>query len=164
MCWNDGYKRKCFEEKLKKQREEYKKLGMTDAQIEEIEKYDWEMYRSDRRFYSHTQPMEFDDDFENDGRNPLMAFFMEALCVVSSRDYSKKYWWMDEIEDPDLYEFIKNLPDNEKDIISLLVFEGFTQTQIAHEIYHVSDKVISLKVKRIRMKLTPFFVKEGGKQ
>ena len=25
MCWNDGYERKRFEEKLKKQREEYKK-------------------------------------------------------------------------------------------------------------------------------------------
>lgn len=45
MCWNDGYERKRFEEKLKKQREEYKKHGMTDTQIEEIEKTDWEIYR-----------------------------------------------------------------------------------------------------------------------
>lgn len=62
MCWNDGYERKRFEKKLKKQREEYKKQGMTDAQIEEIEKKDWEIYRSDRCYYSHTQPLEFEDD------------------------------------------------------------------------------------------------------
>lgn len=164
MCWNDGYERKRFEEKLKKQREEYKKHGMTDTQIEEIGKTDWEIYRSDRRFFSHTQPLESDDSFDDDGRNPLMAFFSEELSVASFRDCSNRYWWMDEIENPDLYETLIKFPECDKTIISLLVFEGFTQTQIAHDIYHVSDNVIYKKVKRIRLKLTPFFAKKGGMQ
>lgn len=74
MCWNDGYERKRFEKKLKKQREEYKKQGMTDAQIEEIEKKDWEIYRSDRCYYSHTQPLEFEDDnFDKEDCTPLIS-------------------------------------------------------------------------------------------
>ena len=79
MCWNDGYERKRFEEKLKKQREEYKKHGMSDAKIEEIEKKDWEIYRSDRRFYSHTQPLEIDDDFENE--NSQLVLY---LCLKNA--------------------------------------------------------------------------------
>ena len=87
MCWNDGYERKRFEEKLKKQREEYKKHGMSDAKIEEIEKKDWEIYRSDRRFYSHTQPLEIDDDFENETKNPMLFHFVSNFSDCLTPDY-----------------------------------------------------------------------------
>ena len=73
MSWNNGYERKRFEEKLRKQREEYKRQGMNDAQIEEIEALDWEIFKSDRRFFSHTQPLDYDDDFENEARNPYTS-------------------------------------------------------------------------------------------
>ena len=100
MCWNDGYERKRFEKRLKKQREEYKKQGMTDAQIEEIEKKDWEIYRSDRCYYSHTQPLEFEDDnFDKEDCTPLCKFFSEELCDYIHPDYSNPHWWIDEIED-----------------------------------------------------------------
>lgn len=92
MCWNDGYERKRFEKKLKKQREEYEKQGMTDAQIEEIEKKDWEIYRSDRCYYSHTQPLEFEDDnFDKEDCTPLCKFFSEELCDYIHPDYSNPH-------------------------------------------------------------------------
>ena len=65
MSWNNGYERKRFEKKLKKQREIYAKQGITNSQIEEIEKLDWEIFNSDRRFFTHNQPLEF-DDFEEE--------------------------------------------------------------------------------------------------
>lgn len=164
MCWNDGYERKRFEEKLKKQRKEYKALGMTDAEIDEVEKIDWEIYRSDRRFYTHTQPLEYEDsDFDNDDCNPLYSFFSKELSADVEPDYSNPYWWIEEIENPDLYDCIMGLPKHEKDLITYLVFQGYTQTELARDIFHVSDKTISIKVKRIREKLLPFRT-EGGMQ
>ena len=35
MCWNDGYERRKFEARQKKQAEEYRALGMTEEQIKE---------------------------------------------------------------------------------------------------------------------------------
>ena len=164
MCWNDGYERKRFEEKLKKQRKEYKALGMTDAEIDKVEKIDWEIYRSDRRFYTHTQPLEYEDsDFDNDDCNPLYSFFSKELSADVEPDYSNPDWWIEEIENPDLYDCIMGLSKHEKDLITYLVFQGYTQTELARDIFHVSDKTISIKVKRIREKLLPFRT-EGGMQ
>ena len=36
MCWNDGYERRKFEARQKKQAEEYRALGMTEEQIKEM--------------------------------------------------------------------------------------------------------------------------------
>lgn len=99
MSWNNGYERKRFEEKLRKQGEEYKRQGMNDAQIEEIESLDWEIFKSDRRFFSHTQPLDYDDDFENEARNPLLIHFVVSLSDGMTHDYTDKTWWISEIED-----------------------------------------------------------------
>ena len=45
MCWNDGYERRKFEARQKKQAEEYRALGMTEAQIKEMYEFDLEQYR-----------------------------------------------------------------------------------------------------------------------
>ena len=68
---------------------------MTDAEIDKVEKIDWEIYRSDRRFYTHTQPLEYEDsDFDNDDCNPLYSFFSKELSADVEPDYSNPYWWI----------------------------------------------------------------------
>lgn len=153
MSWNDGLERKRFFQHLKRQKEEYKKLGMTDDQIKEIEKFDLETYKSNRRFYSHTQPLEIDDDFNSEERNPLYERFLEQFSENLSPNYDNRYWWIDEIDNPALYKCVTELSKCEKDIITLLVFEGFPQTIIAHVFYSVSDKTISIKLNQIKDKL-----------
>ena len=49
MCWNDGYERRKFEARQKKQAEEYRALGMTEEQIKAMYEFDLEQYKSDRR-------------------------------------------------------------------------------------------------------------------
>ena len=52
MSWNDGYERRKFEAKQKKQAEEYRALGMTEEQIQAMYEFDLEQFKSERR---HTQ-------------------------------------------------------------------------------------------------------------
>ena len=119
-------------EDLEKQREEYKKQGMTDAQIEEIEKKDWEIYRSDRCYYSHTQPLEFEDDnFDKEDCTPLCKFFSEELCDYIHPDYSNPHWWIDEIEDEHILRQIKKLNLEEIEVLTLVVFEGLQRKEAA---------------------------------
>lgn len=121
MSWNNGYERKRFEKKLKKQREIYAKQGMTNSQIEEIEKLDWEIFNSDRRFFTHNQPLEF-DDFEEETKNPLMFYFAHDFFDTVSPDYSDKEWWIDELEDERIYALVKKLSDEEKTILTMIAF------------------------------------------
>lgn len=87
--------------------------------LDKVEKIDWEIYRSDRRFYTHTQPLEYEDsDFDNDDCNPLYSFFSKELSADVEPDYSNPYWWIEEIENPDLYDCIMGLSKHEKDLIT----------------------------------------------
>ena len=47
MSWNDGYERRKFEARQKKQAEEYRALGMTEEQIQAMYEFDLEQYKSD---------------------------------------------------------------------------------------------------------------------
>ena len=161
MCWNAGYERKRFEEKLKKQREEYKKHGMSDAKIEEIEKKDWEIYRSDRRFYSHTQPLEIDDDFENETKNPMLFHFVSNFSDCLTPDYSNKYWWVSEIEDERIIALLSILTDEELTIITLLVFEKCSQTEIC-EICGLSKYAVHRRVEGLRRKFSRALQRKVG--
>ena len=40
MSWNDGFERRIFKEKIKKQTEYYRSLGMSEEQISAINEFD----------------------------------------------------------------------------------------------------------------------------
>ena len=50
MSWNDGYERKKFMAKMKKQAEEYRAAGMTEEQIKAMYEFDLGVYKSDRTY------------------------------------------------------------------------------------------------------------------
>ena len=52
MSWNDGYERKKFNARIKKEIAEYKAAGMTEEQITAIVSLDEDQYRSERRYKS----------------------------------------------------------------------------------------------------------------
>jgi fucose permease len=78
MSWNNGHRRKQFEEKQKKQAEEYRVLGMTEEQIQAMYEFDLEQFKSDRNYYSHTQPLsasDFDEGKEDESESTLFLKF-----------------------------------------------------------------------------------------
>lgn len=85
MSWNDGYERKKFNARIKKEIAEYKAAGMTEEQITAIVSLDEDQYRSERRYHMHTQEFcesDFDDDDGGDnGKSPLYEKYMEQLTV-----------------------------------------------------------------------------------
>ena len=108
MCWNDGYERRKFEARQKKQAEEYRALGMTEEQIKEMYEFDLEQYKSDRRYHMHTQPFtssDFDDGEDDDSESTLLnKFFDELTLTIDSRSEQSRYWWIEEIDNPKLAE------------------------------------------------------------
>lgn len=92
MSWNDGYERKKFNARIKKEIAEYKAAGMTEEQITAIVSLDEDQYRSERRYHMHTQEFcesDFDDDDGGDnGKSPL---FMSLLTIVSQKTLTFPY-------------------------------------------------------------------------
>lgn len=151
MSWNNGYENAKFEARQKKLAAQYRKLGMTEEQIEAMREFDREQYRSNRRFYSHTQSFEACDFDEEDNAETLTTFqkFAHSLTVTIDDSVEKsRYWWIEEIDDPALVNIIKELSPENLELLTMYVFEGYTQEDLAAHFVN-SQKTICKRIENI---------------
>ena len=135
MSWNNAYERKKFEARRKKQTEEYRALGMTEEQIEKMDVFDSEQYRSERRYHTHTQPFTssgFGEGEGDDSESTLFnKFFDELTVTVDAGSEQSRYWWVEEIDDDRLASRVKSLSSEAVEMLTLLAFDGYTQVEAA---------------------------------
>lgn len=153
MSWNDGYERRKFEAKQKKQAEEYRALGMTEEQIQTMYEFDLEQFKSERRHRMHTQQFtssDFDEGEADDSESTLFdKFFYELTCTIETSGEHSRYWWVEEIEDADLCKRIKSLSVDDIELITLYAFDGYTQDEIAIK-FSCTKQNIQKKFRRIK--------------
>ena len=132
-------------------RKEYKAAGMSEEQIQEMFKFDKEQLARDIAFFRRTQSMPDNiEDFDAESQNPLLNYFLEQLSCEMDLSTTSRYWWVEEIENPALLEKIKKLSDDYLDLITLLIFEGYTQSEIAEK-RNCSQSSIAQKLGRIKI-------------
>lgn len=164
MNWNNGYEKRRFEQRMKRQNAKFRKLGMTEEQIQAIHDYDLEIFLSDRRFAEHNQPLEpVVDDMENDLQCPLLKFFSRELTTELESDQENRFWWIEEVEDEHLLRALSYMDDLQKEILTLIAFENMTQTE-AGKYLAKSQPAIARCLKKIREILLGcgFGLTEGG--
>ncbi len=153
MSWNDGYERRKFEAKQKKQAEEYRALGMTEEQIQTMYEFDLEQFKSERRHRMHTQQFtssDFDEGEADDSESTLFdKFFDKLTCTIETSGEHSRYWWVEEIEDADLCKRIKSLSVDDIELITLYAFDGYTQDEIAIK-FSCTKQNIQKKFRRIK--------------
>ena len=156
MSWNDGYERKMFAKRQKKQAEEYRALGMTEDQIRAMYEFDLEQFKSERRHRMHTQPLQVEEFEENDADESdntlLNEFFEELTCTIETSGNKSRYWWIEEIDNSHLVKKIKALPQDDIELITLLAFDGYSKTEISKMLgcqpYHITRRLARIE-KRI---------------
>ena len=154
MGWNNANERRKFEEQQKRLAIEYRANGMTDKQIEEMYQFDLRQFNSNRRYREHTQAFqvdEFDDADESD--NSLMRYFPEPLTSKIDDLASKtRFGWVEEIEDERLYKILIGMSKDDIELITLYVFDGYTQDEIANYM-NCTKQNIQKKFHRIKKHL-----------
>ena len=161
MSWNDGSQRKQFERKQKKQAEEFRKHGMTEDQINKIHIFNLKAYRADRIYAMHTQSL---DEMESEGdetRNTLHKKVQESMTCSLELSECGHLGWIEEIENFALYCAVSKLSEAQKELLTLIYHDGYTQTEVA-EIYHTTISAINKRMKRITKRLFKLVVDEGG--
>ena len=153
MSWNDGYERRKFEARQKKQAEEYRALGMTEEQIQAMYEFDLEQYKSDRRYHTHTQQLttsDFDEGEADDSESTLLQkFFGELTETIENSSEKSRYWWIEQIDNPNLVSAIKKLSREQIEVLTLIVVDGYGQAEIA-EVMKVSQSAISQRLATIK--------------
>ena len=153
MGWNNAYERKKFDERQKKQAEEYRALGMTEEQIQAMYEFDLEQFKSERRHRMHTQSLQVEEFEENDADESdntlLNEFFDELTCTIETSGDKSRYWWIEEIDNPVLVRNIKNLSIEQLELLTLVVIDNYGQAEIA-ELMKVSQSAISQRLATIK--------------
>lgn len=151
MSWNDGRERKLFEKRQAVLAEQYRAVGMMEEQIQQMYEFDLAVYRSERIFYTHTQALEFCSDDKDVVVCDVSNFLLECQ-TENIRDYTNRYWWIEELEK--LYKAAMSLSDEEIELITLYVFEGYTQKEIANK-FQCSQVAICKRLDKIKKVFLP---------
>ncbi len=160
MQWNDGKERALFEKEQAEKRKEYLALGMTEEQIQILRSCDEDWYRSRRREARHTQSLNItafdEDDGDDETKNPLLKKFLHNFSIEDKYWENSRFGWIELIENKALYRAIKSLSDNDKEILTMLLFDGMKQKDIAAQ-KGIKKSALSRKIGRLKNFLKKFF-------
>lgn len=155
MGWNNGLERKRFEARQRKQAEEYRKLGMTEEQIQTMYEFDLEQYRSNRRYYMHTQPIPSsnfeDDENEDDSKSALYKDFI-AMYTTDINEIESASWWMEELDDSRLIKVMNMLTPREKEVVSLMVQDEMSMQEVG-DLLGINKSNVCRALQRIAKKV-----------
>lgn len=121
MSYNHGLEEKKFNEYWNEISEEYRKAGMTEEQIMSMLEFEREVFNSDRRYRENTVEL-----FDNE-RN-------KNLQIYDNYSTTKRYGWIDEIDDMETYEKIMSLPEIWVEAFTMYIFDGYSQQQISSKL------------------------------
>ena len=154
MNFNYSYEKKKFEQEWEKLESEYKQAGMSDKDIQTMKEFDMQYFRLNRNTILHTYDLQDCEDIENNGNDDFSDIDFRKLEYVTLKEQEKiethsRFWWIDEIDNPILVQKIKKLSESDLEFITLLVFDGYLQTEMA-QFYGIAQQNISKRLKKIK--------------
>ena len=141
LPWHNGNERKKLAARQERMAEEYRSAGMTEEAIAQIAAFDLEVLRSDRRLYRHSQAL--CPGVGDPGAAPEPAADGREFPLSGRMD------WLQEIEPGPLLEALMDLSPEMLEILTLYVFEGWTQPEIARKLgctpQNISNRFVRMR-------------------
>ena len=150
MGYNHGLEKKKFDAEWKKLRRKYEEAGMSEEAIQAMYEYDCEVFNRDRAFYEHSQPIEV-DGCDDESENPLLSVSENMYVSAMETDPDRQNSWVDEIENEQLHEVLILLSDDDIELLTLYVMEGFNQSEIA-VMLNISQQAVAKRIAKIKVK------------
>lgn len=133
MEFNYALERRKFEQQWKILRKQYQEAGIDEAAIGDLYKFDLMWFNSERRYIRHQADLLKDvtvydlpsPDAESDVEDVLPS---SGSLHIPPADHC---WWVNEIEDDELLCKLKLLSDFDIELLTALVFDGKTQSELA---------------------------------
>lgn len=145
MAYNSAREEKRFKMMWRKLRKEYKAAGMSEEAIEEMYRFDWDVFNRDRAFYRRRHIPKPNNSYYSDESDPDCFEELELAVTDESSPAHSRYWWIEEIENPMLAAFIEMLSLKDIELITMFYFEGFTQKEIAKK-KGISQQAVSKRL------------------
>ena len=150
MGFNYGLEKKNFDSQWAMTRKQYEDAGMSSEAIHAMYDYDWSVFNANRSYQNHTQEMaapSFEQSEES--YSPLMNKYQEAVSVTDTYHETKsRFTWIGEIEDENLLSALEKLSDDDLEILTLYIYEGYSTVELS-KAYGIAHQNISKRIIKI---------------
>ena len=150
MGFNYGLEKKNFDSQWAVTRKQYEDAGMSNEAIQAMYDYDWSVFNANRSYQNHTQEMaapSFEQSEES--YSPLMDKYREAISVTDTYHETKsRFAWIGEIEDENLLSALEKLSDDDLEILTLYIYEGYSTVELS-KAYGIAHQNISKRIIKI---------------
>ena len=138
-----------FEKHWSELRIQYEQAGMSQDAIEELHDFDWQWFKSRRRYINSLRELPEGTSLEDlpscgvdpTGGEPPQHYGMSASSP-------NRYSWLDEIEDVALLQKLMLLERDDIELLTSMIFEGHSQREIAQR-NGCSERSVSRQFQRI---------------
>ena len=137
MKFNYQSEKRKFERRWKQYEMECRNAGMSEEAIAELREYDMEAFRKERIYCMHNQYIN-EDELE--------------LKQEDSYFETKRYDWINHIEDEELSKAIKKMENEKIELLTQYAFEEYTQKEIA-KYFGISRSSVADRISVIKKKL-----------
>ncbi len=129
MGFNYAKEKAEFDRQWAEIRKQYEELGMSQDALEKIHSFDWDWFKSQRRYSSHLAdlPEEVTAETIREASTGTIPGDIPASFGSDPRQ------WLDEIEDEQLVWKLMQLSKDDIALLTHLVFEEYTQSEIAQQ-------------------------------
>lgn len=149
MGFNYRTEKKKFDAQWEQLWAEYRAAGMDELSIAEMYAYDLSVFNQRRIIARREQPFTADISGEHEDESTLFCKFMDQLSCQDCYSYgTQRFAWIEQIRDETLYERILALPEQDKELLTMLAIDGYTQAEIA-KIRHRGKPAICRKLGRL---------------
>lgn len=153
MGFNYAAEKKKFETLWARLRREYRAAGMSDAAIQKMHDFDWEVFKQERIYRLHTQDLGigiFDEhSTEQEDKSALMKKFLESVSRWDDYTTASRYGWIEGIGDQRLVRVLKRLSISEKELLTKYCIEDKTQQEIAAEM-GLSQRAVGKQLQQLK--------------
>ena len=150
MGFNYGLEKKNFDSQWAVTRKQYEDAGMSSEAIQAMYDYDWSVFNATRAYQNHTQEIaapSFEQSEES--YSPLMNKYREAISVTDTYHETKsRFAWIGEIEDENLLSALEKLSDDDLEILTLYIYEGYSTVELS-KAYDITHQNISKRIIKI---------------
>lgn len=154
MGFNYAGEKRIFDKEWKKLAAEYKEAGFDEAGIQAMHDFDWELFCRRRTCENSEQelPSEVIEDNKDESKSTLFTKFPSLTDRFDENSFMGKYSWTQAITDSILADKLSKLSDEDLELVTLFVLDGYKQTEIA-VMRGCSQAAICKKIKRIKIYL-----------
>ena len=157
MSFNNGNERRKLNAKWEQLRVQYREAGMSEEAIQAMYEFDLGVLNSERAYDANTVAVCAGED-DVDARKAADLKQYEAAITVRDTYHETKsrFTWIGGIEDEKLLFALENLDDEDLEILTLYVYEGYNTVELS-KVYRIAQQNISKRILKITKFLKDFY-------